>query len=151
MTDRIREIMEQARQRAVASGKIHAGDLTPEEAHYLLKELPDARIIDVRTHPELEFVGVVPEARHVIWQHYPEMQVNPHFAKEVAVHAGPDHVLIFLCRTGGRSTAAAEHMTRLGYSHCFNVIGGFEGRKDEQGRRGTVDGWKAAGLPWHHK
>jgi len=28
------------------------------------------------------------------------------------------------------------------------VLEGFEGEKDPQGHRGTVGGWRFAGLPW---
>jgi rhodanese-related sulfurtransferase len=44
--------------------------------------------------------------------------------------------------------AAAAAMTGAGYSRCFNVAGGFEGMRDDAGHRGTIDGWKAANLPW---
>ena len=39
-------------------------------------------------------------------------------------------------------------MTSAGFSRCYNVAGGFEGNPDAARHRGTVDGWKAAGLPW---
>jgi hypothetical protein len=39
-------------------------------------------------------------------------------------------------------------MTAAGYANCFNVAAGFEGRRDEEGHRGKVEGWKAAHLPW---
>ena len=39
-------------------------------------------------------------------------------------------------------------MTAAGYARCYNVAGGFEGPRDAEGHRGTVEGWKAAGLPW---
>ena len=39
-------------------------------------------------------------------------------------------------------------MTAGGYSSCFNVEGGFEGNHNEARQRGTLNGWKAAGLPW---
>jgi len=39
-------------------------------------------------------------------------------------------------------------MTAAGYSRCYNVAGGFEGARDADGHRGTVEGWKAAHLPW---
>jgi hypothetical protein len=37
---------------------------------------------------------------------------------------------------------------KLGYARAFNVLEGFEGDKDAAGHRGTVGGWKVAGLPW---
>ncbi|MEM7686023.1 MAG: rhodanese-like domain-containing protein, partial [Pseudomonadota bacterium] len=33
-------------------------------------------------------------------------------------------------------------------SHCTNVAEGFEGDLDADGHRGTINGWKAHGLPW---
>jgi rhodanese-related sulfurtransferase len=56
--------------------------------------------------------------------------------------------LLFLCRSGARSAAAAKAMTAAGYSTCLNVADGFEGPLDAQAKRGTAGGWKAAGLPW---
>ena len=35
-----------------------------------------------------------------------------------------------------------------GFPHCFNVLEGFEGDKAADGPRGTIGGWKVAGLPW---
>ena len=39
-------------------------------------------------------------------------------------------------------------LTQAGYSNAWNVAQGFEGDKDAQGHRGSIGGWKAAGLPW---
>jgi hypothetical protein len=39
-------------------------------------------------------------------------------------------------------------MAAMGYHACHNVAGGFEGLLDDERQRGTVGGWKAAGLPW---
>ena len=56
--------------------------------------------------------------------------------------------VLFLCRSGARSRAAAIALTQAGYAHAFNVAGGFEGDLDEEGHRGNRDGWKVANLPW---
>ncbi|MGH6827522.1 MAG: rhodanese-like domain-containing protein, partial [Rhizomicrobium sp.] len=91
---------------------------------------------------------------HLIeWQSYPSMQVNADFAQEAAdaLHeAGAERntPIVFLCRSGGRSRAAAQAMTRAGFQKSFNVRSGFEGEMDASGRRGAINGWKAAGLPW---
>ncbi|MBU2825856.1 rhodanese-like domain-containing protein, partial [Acidithiobacillus ferrooxidans] len=106
---------------------------------------------DVRSHPELDFSGFVEGCCHVPWQLYPGMTPNPDFDAELRGKAQPDDLLLLLCRTGGRSLAAAEHLAGLGYSHCYNVLGGFEGKHDAHGQRGKVDGWKASGLPWKNK
>jgi rhodanese-related sulfurtransferase len=39
-------------------------------------------------------------------------------------------------------------MTKQGFTHCYNVAGGFEGPANNERHRGKVGGWKAAGLPW---
>jgi rhodanese-related sulfurtransferase len=77
------------------------------------------------------------------------MQLNAAFADEVG-KAVPtrDAALLFICRSGNRSRAAAEAMTALGFRRCYNVAEGFEGHHDNARHRGQLDGWKAAGLPW---
>lgn len=145
------EILEKAHERAQAAGKRHAGDLTPEEAHALLRDHPEAMLVDVRSHPELDFVGFIEGSKHIPWQNYPGMTPNPDFDQQITETTKPNHLLLLLCRTGGRSLAAAEHLADLGYQHCYNILGGFEGKHDPQGQRGKVEGWKASGLPWKHK
>jgi rhodanese-related sulfurtransferase len=56
--------------------------------------------------------------------------------------------VLFLCRSGGRSHHAATLAAQLGFALAFNIVEGFEGDKDAHGHRGTVGGWKVAGLPW---
>jgi rhodanese-related sulfurtransferase len=141
------------------SGGAYAGDASPEEAWEVLSSEPGAALIDVRTAAEWTFVGV-PDLSGIAapfvraeWQTYPSMQVDPEFTtrlEEALAAAGsrPDSALFFLCRSGARSAAAARAMTAAGYSRCFNVAGGFEGMRDDAGHRGTVEGWKAANLPW---
>jgi rhodanese-related sulfurtransferase len=135
----------------------YAGDLTATEAWALLSSDPAARLIDVRTAPEWNFVGR-PDLREIgktvllqSWQHYPQMAVDPDFASRLRQElADPPATapLLFLCRSGARSKAAAMAMTAAGYERCYNIAGGFEGDRDSAEHRGTVNGWKMAGLPW---
>jgi rhodanese-related sulfurtransferase len=133
----------------------YAGDLSPEEAWQILFDDPRAVLVDVRTPPEWAFVGV-PDLRllgkeplFVPWQLYPSMELNRTFAEHITDAAVPtDAPVLFLCRSGARSRAAAIAMTGQGYGACYNIAGGFEGDKDEKNHRGTVSGWKVSGLPW---
>ncbi|MFO0998015.1 MAG: rhodanese-like domain-containing protein [Alphaproteobacteria bacterium] len=133
----------------------YAGDLTARESWELLERDAKAVLVDVRSQAEWEFVGV-PNlqdlGRSVVfvpWQIYPGMRPNPDFAAQVRAAGVPsDGPVIFLCRSGARSKAAAIAMTAQGYARCYNLAGGFEGPHDGERHRGTVDGWKAAGLPW---
>jgi len=133
----------------------YAGDLTSREAWDMLSKDPEAVLVDVRSEPEWRYAGVpdlTPLEKQTVlvcWQTYPHMQHNPNFVADLAA-AGvrPDHKLLLLCRSGARSRDAAVALTAHGYRTCYNVAGGFEGPRDAARHRGTVDGWKAADLPW---
>ena len=137
------------------TGRGYAGDVSPATAWEILNDDPEAILIDVRTEPEWRFVGV-PDLSTVgkstlllSWQSYPTMEVNEAFATEVE-DRGLDHdrPILLLCRSGVRSRHAAIELTQRGFRRCYNVSDGFEGAKDEDGRRGALGGWKASGLPW---
>ena len=137
---------------------IYAGDLSPEESWELLNSDPDAQMIDVRTNAEFSYVGVPDlsvtgkELHLICWKVFPAMDVNRDFETEVeALGFSHSQLLLFLCRSGVRSRSAAHIMTIRGYTRCYNVLEGFEGDKCPEGRRGSVGGWKVAGLPWHQK
>ncbi len=130
---------------------MYKGDVTPAEAFERLSSDSRAVLIDVRTQPEWAFVGV-PVVEHLIrqsWQVFPAMQVDEEFADKVrAAGVSEDNEVFLICRSGARSAAAAAALTRAGFEHCYNVAQGFEGDRDAEGHRGTMGGWKAAGLPW---
>ena len=85
----------------------------------------------------------------ISWKLFPDMDRNPHFEDSVR-DAVPDKQtpIVFLCRSGVRSAAAAKALTALGYTQCFNIAEGFEGDRNADDHRGTVNGWKVRGLPW---
>ena len=139
-------IKKAAAERARAQGLSYAGAVTPAEAHELMKA--GAKLVDVRTKPELQYVGRVPGALAVEWQTWPGGRPNPEFLGELAASVGKDEPVMFLCRSGVRSHAAAEAATRDGWKEAYNVVEGFEGDKDAEGHRNTVGGWRKAGLPW---
>lgn len=133
----------------------YAGDVSPATAWKILSDNNKAILIDVRTRAEWNYVGL-PDLESLArkpalleWQVFPSMQPNPEFVATLSA-AVPDKAtpLLFLCRSGARSAAAAKAMTAAGYSTCFNVTDGFEGPLDAAARRGSAGGWKAAGLPW---
>lgn len=130
---------------------MYKGDILPAEAHERLVANPKAVLIDVRTQPEWAFVGVpaVDRLLRVSWQVYPGMDVNADFAEQVAKAGVPkDAEILCICRSGARSAAAASALTAAGFTDCWNVAQGFEGDRDGDGHRGSIGGWKAAGLPW---
>ena len=133
---------------------MYKADVSPKDCFEAMQNDMSAVMVDVRTAPEWMFVGQPKIARmaSISWQVFPAMAVNEKFAEQVA-EAGiqPEHQVYFLCRSGVRSAAAAAAITRAGYPNCYNIAAGFEGDIDQHGHRGSMNGWKAAGLPWQQR
>ena len=148
--DRIDAILALAQQRAADRDLPYSGAVTPSEASTLLAALPGAKLIDVRTRAEWDYVGRVPGSTLVEWNVYPEGTRNPAFLEQLRLAAADaDAPVLFLCRSGQRSDHAARAARLAGYSRAYNVLEGFEGDKDAAGQRGHVNGWRKAGLPWN--
>jgi rhodanese-related sulfurtransferase len=146
---RLTTILSVAQQRARLSGLLYEGVLTPGEAHEILKLAPGARLIDVRSRAELDLVGEIPGAVHVEWMNYPNWHLNPHFIRQLKQSVDPESLALFISRNGHRAHRAAEAATLAGFRDSYNIEQGFEGGfNPASGRRGEIDGWKAAGLPW---
>jgi rhodanese-related sulfurtransferase len=135
----------------------YAGDITPEQAWKLLSDNPDAVLVDVRTDAEWRFVGV-PDlsslGREVVFLEWnsSDGRRNENFLTELqdripSATSGGERPVVFLCRSGNRSIAAAEQATKAGLTPAYNVLDGFEGQLDNDGHRGGT-GWRAIGLPW---
>ena len=133
-------------------------NVAPTQTWEALKADATARLVDVRTDAEWNFVGVPDlgaagkQTVLIPWQVYPAMQRNGSFENDLK-QAGltPDNKIYFICRSGARSMAAAEAARAAGFPHVFNVADGFEGPPDVQGHRGTTAGWKADNLPWRQR
>ena len=142
------DILSTAKQRGKQLGLPYAGALTPKEAHELMLHQANAKLVDVRTRAEWDWVGRVPDAVEVELMSYPGNRPNQAFVEELEKKVPKDAVILFLCRSGGRSHNAAGFATQAGYNNCYNVLEGFEGDRDANGQRNKVGGWRAAGLPW---
>jgi rhodanese-related sulfurtransferase len=142
------DTLQKARQRAKEMGLPYEGALTPREAHEIVSA-GGAKLVDVRTKAELDWVGRVPGALEVELLSWPGSRPNNEFVEQLEkVVADKNTPLLFLCRSGGRSHNAAMLAMQAGYTETYNVLEGFEGDKDSTGHRNTVGGWRAAGLPW---
>ena len=146
---RITELLSLAQSRARELNLSYEGALTPREAHELLQLAPGARLVDVRTKAEWDWVGRVPGAIEIERMAYPGNVLNPHFIATLKHSVMTESLLLFLCRSGQRSSAAAKAATEAGFPDCYNILEGFEGNKDSNGQRNRSGGWRASGLPWH--
>lgn len=163
--DRIARSAAEERQIAPAKRSHSALYLTAADAYSLLNDPAErAVLVDVRSSLELTMVGApVGVAVHLPYaeprlppqwdaaQQDWAMTGNPDFAGQLmnrlaARGIGPDHTVIFICRSGERSARAADELADFGYTTA-TVVDGFEGDLGADQRR-SVNGWKNAGLPW---
>ena len=144
--------------RAQAKGRelslSYAGAVTPKQA-FDLTESGHAKIVDVRSRFEHEFVGRIPGAKLIEWRIYDangeggiSSRLNALFLEQLKSLYQPGETLLFLCRSAVRSHQAAEAAAAEGFSNAYNILEGFEGDKDTNEQRGRTGGWRQAGLPW---
>lgn len=146
--------------------------LTSTEAYDLLqKEANKALFVDVRTRAEVNFLGMptiadanIPYMKLSEWYAWDEkkknfkMELNDQFLFKIkerlaAKGLSKDAKIIFICRSGSRSAAAANLLAKAGYNNVYTVIDGYEGdkaKKGEQKGQRVVNGWKNNGLPWSY-
>lgn len=141
--------------------------LTPADAHAALTADPGIVFIDVRDPIEVAFVGhaagmdanvPVRIATHGFdaERRTYRMKANDAFVAEAeAVLAreglARDAPVFVMCRSGGRSAAAAKLLVAAGFTNVWNVVEGFEGDADPATGARALNGWRNAGLPWGYK
>ena len=138
--------MESKEESGLRAAEGYAGDVTPVLA-YRWWQFEDATLVDVRTDAEREWVGFVPGAVALAWKQWPGMAMNPDFDAKLQAAVPADKKVLFLCRSGVRSVAAAKRATELGLQ-AYNILEGFEGDADGNAQRGKRGGWRLRGLPW---
>lgn len=123
----------------------YAGDISATDAWKLLEKKAEAVLVDVRTPQEWEQIGLPDLANlgkvvlRLSWKMMPSGEANSQFVSEFSrLQVAQDTPVLLLCRSGGRSQAAACALTEAGYRRCFNIASGFEGPA----------GWKNSQLPW---
>ncbi len=142
------------------------------QAHQMKLQDPDnVFLVDVRTQGEIEFLGMADIADVNIPYMFNDLsewdtkkyrylkQPNSNFSvtlREKLEEAGLDknNTILLMCRSGTRSSKAANLLHQLGYTKAYTVVDGFEGDKVKAGpHKGQrlVNGWKNANLPWSYK
>ena len=91
-------------------------DITVQEAKQRLATSKDIILIDVRTPSEV--------AAGVIGQPLVIDISNPNFAQEVAKLDKNKNYIVY-CAVGGRSSSAVSFMRQEGFTHVYNMLGGY--------------------------
>ena len=117
-----------------------------KEIKEYLKNNPKCVLLDVRTKEEWDTIGKPNGEKIELKTYFLSIQFgnerifNENFVKEFKnLNIGQDHEILTMCRSGGRSQAAAELLTRENYT-CSNISDGFEGNQENVG-------WKKCDLP----
>jgi rhodanese-related sulfurtransferase len=145
----ISDILSTAQQRGIEKKLSYQGALVPKEAFELLQKAPGAKLVDVRTRAELDYVGRIPNSVEIEWQTYPGGHSNETFLAELQAQVDKEALVMFICRSGVRSHSAAAAATAAGYTQVYNVLEGFQGDKDSERHRDSIGGWRVCGLPWY--
>lgn len=148
--------------------------LSPQQAFDLKTKDKDAVLfVDVRTRAEAMYVGMptvvdalVPYVEHQEimsdWdekRHMYKLEPNQEFVAEFERRLkekglGKDASVILICRSGDRSSKAADRLEMAGYKRVYSVAEGVEGDTAKGGPKDgqrAVNGWKNANLPWSYK
>lgn len=125
--------------------------------------------IDVRSRPEVNFLGMptvadanVPYMEMNEWYAWDakknnfKMEVNSEFIPSLeqrleSKDLSKNDTIILICRSGSRSSKAADLLAKQGYTNVYTVIDGYEGGKVKSGKlkgQRLKNGWKNANLPW---
>lgn len=148
--------------------------VSAQEAHDMKQAKPDeVLLIDVRTRPELKYIGVADSMDASI----PIRTIDPKFrwsdksstfrtlknqdfvtAVETLLTERNtkkvDAIILLMCQSGSRVPIAAKALYKAGgFTHVYTVWDGFEGVKAKTGKdkgKRVVNGWKNADLPWSY-
>ena len=115
-------------------------DVLAQEANLLLKN-NNSYLIDVRTSQEwnsgIPYTNKITDTLLISWARQDAEQKNIFATEIMEMIPDKNSHLIFVCRSGYRSSLAANLMISFCYNNCYNVIDGIEGQ----------NGWKNSGLP----
>jgi rhodanese-related sulfurtransferase len=148
--------------------------LTPQQAYEIKKKDPKGvAFFDIRTRAEAVYVGMptdvdalVPYVEHqemmTDWdekRHMYKLEPNQDFIPELERRLKEKGLtrnspIILICRSGDRSSKAADRLQDAGYTKVYSVAEGVEGDTAKGGPtdgQRVVNGWKNAQLPWTYK
>lgn len=146
--------------------------LSSNEAYDLIEAEGDNMLfVDVRTRAEVNFLGMptvadanIPYMKLSEWYAWDnkksnfKMELNEEFLPLIkqrlqAKGLNEDSKVVFICRSGSRSAAAANLLAKAGYKNVYTIVDGYEGDKAKSGNnkgQRVVNGWKNNGLPWSY-
>jgi rhodanese-related sulfurtransferase len=143
--------------------------LLPKQAQQFIKaQKGKVLFVDVRTRAEAQFLGMadgvdalVPyvefqefmtdwDDKRAFYKLEPFNDFVPEMERRLKEKGlTKDDPVVLMCRSGERSSRAADLLNDTGYKRVYIVVYGYEGELSDKGRR-NLNGWKNAGLPWSY-
>jgi rhodanese-related sulfurtransferase len=144
--------------------------LLPKQAHQFVRaQKGKVLFVDVRTRAEAQFLGMadgvdalIPyvefqefmtdwDDRRGFYKLEPFNDFVPEMERRLKQKGlTKQDPVVLMCRSGERSSRAADLLADSGYKRVYTVVYGFEGELSDKGRR-NVNGWKVSGLPWSYE
>ena len=78
----------------------------------------------------------------------PDWDINPNFVEDIQRVQTDNCPIVMICRSGNLSEQAGIQLLEAGLTNIYHVSDGFEGDRDENNHRGTLNGWRFHELPW---
>lgn len=147
--------------------------VTASEAGKLITENAKKTLfVDVRTRAEVNFLGMpttadanIPYMTPEAWDTWNDkkkgykLSPNSGFLTAVSERLAEkgltkNDTIVLICRSGSRSSKAANLLAKAGYKTVYTVVDGFEGDKAKEGKQKgqrVVNGWKNSDQPWSYK
>jgi rhodanese-related sulfurtransferase len=147
--------------------------VSAKEAYTMKQEKGDEiLLIDVRTRPEVKYVGIADTVDANIpirtfdtdfnWSEKSNTfrtknnedfvpAINRLLAKRGKTK---ETTFLLMCQSGSRAPIAAQSLHDAGFKSVYTVWDGFEGIKAKEGEdkgKRVVNGWKNADLPWSYQ
>ena len=144
--------------------------LSPRQAHQFVRaQKGKVLFVDVRTRAEAQFLGMATPVDALVpyvefqdfmtdWdetKNFYKLEPFSDFVPEVgrrlqAKGLSKSDPVVLICRSGERSSRAANLLADSGYTRVYTVVYGFEGELSDSGRH-NLNGWKNANLPWSYE
>lgn len=144
--------------------------LLPKQAAQFVKaQKGKVLFLDVRTRAEAQFLGMADPVDALVpyvefqefmtdWddkRNFYKLEPFNDFVPEVGRRLAEkgltkDDPVVVMCRSGERSSRAADLLADSGYKRVYSVVYGFEGELSDNGRR-NLNGWKNDRLPWSYE
>jgi len=121
----------------------------------MMQQDPAIFFIDVRTEFEFNFIGYPVGAENLPYLDDNFIPRGDAFLRDIreltltdGTHSKEPPIMMLICRSGDRSYQAAKYLKENGFCCVINVKHGFEGDRNDEHHRSSVNGWRFENLPW---